>query len=66
MGTYDTLYDLQQAHPTGQLGNAYMVGDDVYIWSENGAWESIGQLQGPPGPTPSFEINEAGHLLVTI
>ena len=66
MGTYDTLYDLQQAHPTGQLGDAYMVGEDVYIWSENDAWESIGQLQGPPGPTPSFEINEAGHLLVTI
>ena len=66
MGTYGTLYDLQQAHPTGKLGDAYMVGDDVYIWSENDAWESIGQLQGPPGPTPSFEINEAGHLLVTI
>lgn len=66
MGTYDNLYDLQQAHPTGQLGNAYMVGDDVYIWSEKDAWESIGQLQGPPGPTPSFKINEAGHLLVTI
>lgn len=66
MGTYDTLYDLQQAHPTGHLGDAYMVGEDVYIWSENDAWESIGQLQGPPGPTPSFEINEAGHLLVTI
>lgn len=65
-GSYSTLPELEAAHPMGQLGDAYMVGDQVYIWSEDDEWVSIGQLQGPPGPTPSFEINEAGHLLVTI
>ena len=43
-----------------------MVGDQVYIGSEDSEWISIGQIQGPPGPTPSFEINSEGHLLVTI
>lgn len=78
MGVYDSLLALQQAHPTGELGEAYQAGEEIYIWTENNQWESIGALQGPTGPTgptgpigpagpiPSFEINEEGHLLVTI
>lgn len=54
-GLYATLEALQQAHPTGQAGDAYAVGTDVnnviYIWdTDTSAWTSIGALQGAPGP----------------
>lgn len=35
-GTYDTEEELLEAHPTGSVGDAYTVGDDIalYIWIE--------------------------------
>nr|DAZ47240.1 MAG TPA: nucleoid-associated protein [Caudoviricetes sp.] len=35
-GTYDTEEELLEAHPTGNVGDAYTVGDDIalYIWQE--------------------------------
>lgn len=64
LGTYATLADLQAAHPTGQRGNAYFVGDDttgyVYLWDpDTTAWVNIGELKGPKGntgATPSLSI----------
>lgn len=55
MGRYDTLEELQQAHPTGELGYAYAVGDEtdnvVYIWDiDLEAWNEIGDIVGPEGP----------------
>gem|GEM_PF-2158055 len=48
-GSYDTLAQLQAAHPTGSSGDSYMVGADLYVW--NGTeWENVGQIQGPQGP----------------
>lgn len=49
LGSYDTLAELQAAHPTGSLGDAYMVGGDLYVWNGS-AWENVGQIQGPQGP----------------
>lgn len=56
LGEYPTLADLQAAHPTGNPGNAYMVGTtnpkDLYIWDVgNAAWANQGQLQGVKGDT---------------
>lgn len=48
-GSYNTLAELQAAHPTGQDGDAYMVGTDLYVWNGS-AWENVGQIQGPQGP----------------
>jgi len=64
LGTYATLADLQTAHPTGQRGNAYFVGDDtlgyVYLWDpDTSAWVNIGELKGSKGDTgatPSLSI----------
>lgn len=55
-GIYDSLYALQQAHPTGSEGDAYAVGTEdsnvIYIWDVDSlSWESVGGLQGPQGPT---------------
>ena len=48
LGHYDTYAQLVAAHPTGSLGDAYLVAGDLYVW--NGAqWENVGQIQGPQG-----------------
>lgn len=49
LGSYNTLADLQAAHPTGSAGDSYMVGADLYVWNGS-AWEDVGQIQGPQGP----------------
>lgn len=49
LGSYNTLAELQAAHPTGNDGDAYMVAGDLYIWN-GAAWQNVGQIQGPQGP----------------
>jgi hypothetical protein len=64
LGQYDTLADLEAAHPTGQRGNAYFVGDEdegvVYLWNpDETEWTNVGSLKGAKGDTgatPSFSI----------
>lgn len=55
LGRYDTLSDLEAAHPMGSAGEAWAVGsaeaNDIYLWDVDAqAWVNIGSLQGPPGP----------------
>lgn len=53
LGSYATLAELITAHPTGNVGDAYMVGNigsnTIYLWSVT-QWIDIGPLQGPQGP----------------
>ena len=67
LGSYNTLAELQAAHPTGDLGDAYMVAGDLYVWNGS-AWEDVGQIQGPQGETgpqgpqgPQGEQGEQGE-----
>ena len=55
-GSYDTYEELTQAHPTGSLGDAYIVGDDLYLWVNN-AWSNVGQFRGEDGATPEIGTN---------
>lgn len=48
LGSYNTLAELQAAHPTGNIGDSYMVAGDLYVWNGS-AWENVGQIQGPQG-----------------
>lgn len=60
LGSYNTLAELQAAHPTGSLGDAYMVSGDLYVWNGS-AWENVGQIQGPAGPQgPQGETGATG------
>lgn len=60
LGSYNTLAELQAAHPTGSLGDAYMVSGDLYVWNGS-AWENVGQIQGPEGPQgPQGERGDTG------
>lgn len=49
LGSYDTVEELEAAHPTGDLGDAYIVQGDLYVWNGS-AWENVGSIQGPEGP----------------
>jgi len=50
LGSYTTLEELQTAHPTGNIGDAYIIGGNLYVWSEsNNVWEDVGTIQGPQG-----------------
>ena len=52
LGSYDTVEELEQAHPTGNAGDGYMVQGDLYVWDVNESkWSDVGQIQGPQGPT---------------
>ena len=55
-GSYDTYEELVQAHPTGSLGDAYIVDDDLYLWVNN-AWSNVGQFRGEDGATPEIGTN---------
>jgi hypothetical protein len=50
LGSYDTQEDLNNAHPTGEVGDAYIVQGVLYVWSEtDGKWIAVGNIQGPKG-----------------
>ena len=50
LGSYNTLSDLQAAHPTGNAGDSYIVDGDLYVWAVDDAiWENVGNIQGPAG-----------------
>lgn len=62
LDTYPNLAALQAAHPTGQPGDAYLVGSEgnfiLYIWSESSSvWSSGGSLTSPSPSDTSPSMN---------
>ena len=55
LGSYASLLLLEADNPTGSIGDAYVVGADLYVWSDlNTEWFNAGTFvgeQGPTGPT---------------
>ena len=50
LGSYNTLEELETAHPTGNVGDAYIVQGDMYVWCvDSNSWENVGNIQGPTG-----------------
>lgn len=61
LGSYNSLAELQTAHPTGNLGDAYMVAGDLYVWNGS-SWENVGQIQGPQGaPGQSVTVSSVAY-----
>lgn len=58
--TYTSLDELKNKHPKGNVGDAYLVNGDLYIWSNEGnSWTNQGKLQGPTGPTGPSAVSAA-------
>jgi hypothetical protein len=77
LGAYATLSELSTAHPTGALGDGYLVGNNLAIWTtaEGGKWIDIGLVRGPqgiqgvPGPSiigPRGLKGEKGSVWITL
>lgn len=50
LGSYDSLEALKAEHPTGNLGDAYLVNGHLYVWDKVGSdWKDVGTIQGPKG-----------------
>jgi hypothetical protein len=51
LGSYNSAAELIAAHPIGNVGDAYLIGGDLYVWStNNNSWNNVGNIQGPQGP----------------
>lgn len=52
LGSFGTVEELENAHPTGKLGDGYLVNGHLYVWSETEQrWVDVGNIQGPKGDT---------------
>ena len=52
LGSYIDVPSLESDNPTGNIGDAYLVGTDLYIWSDlNSEWVNAGTFVGDTGPT---------------
>lgn len=52
LGSYASLEALNIAHPTGGLGQAYLIEGNLYVWdSTEIEWLNVGNIQGPTGAT---------------
>lgn len=52
LGYYATLEDLEAAHPTGHINDAYLVGSPshIYVWLPDASeWHDSGQFEAIPG-----------------
>ena len=49
-GSFETLDELKQAHPVGNIGDCYLVQGILYIWDdEHSEWIGVGNIKGPKG-----------------
>lgn len=62
LGKYNSLEELKQSHPTGNKGDAYFGGEDLYVWDIlNLSWINVGNIKGPQGnPGPKGDIGPKG------
>lgn len=49
-GHYNTYEEFIQLHPSGSLGDAYIVNGSYYYWDGTG-WANAGSLKGDKGDT---------------
>lgn len=64
LGSYNTVAELKQAHPTGSIGDSYIVDGDLYVWSTNiNDWQDVGTIQGPAGTNGTNGTNGTSSYL---
>jgi hypothetical protein len=52
LGSYSSYAALVAAQPTGNIGDAYLVNGNLYVWDNiNSEWDNVGNIEGPTGPT---------------
>jgi hypothetical protein len=52
LGSYATVELLEADNPIANVGDAYIVQNELYIWNDlNQEWDNVGPFVGPIGPT---------------
>ena len=66
LGSFETVDDLEVAHPTGNIGDAYLIKGYLYVWSATEQrWVDVGNIQGPKGdPGVEGAAGPAGYTPV--
>lgn len=50
LGSYDTEEELNEKHPTGNIGDSYLVDGNLYVWDDiNKVWNNVGNIKGEKG-----------------
>jgi len=64
LGSYNTVEDLYDEHPTGNIGDAYLVGGNLYVWDNlNSDWKNVGNIKGADGAQgPQGEAGSQGAV----
>ncbi len=64
LGSFDDYEQLIASHPVGSVGNSYLVGNDLYVWSnETDSWTDVGVIRGPQGePGPAGPQGLQGEI----
>lgn len=67
LGSYNSEDELNAAHPTGNAGDAYLIGGNLYVWSEStSTWENVGNIQGPKGDPGEITDEEKAEVLAEL
>lgn len=58
LGTYENEEELRLEHPTGVVGDCYMVNNSLYVWDKNiNDWHKSANIEGPIGPKTHFGLH---------
>lgn len=64
LDVYNTFAELVEAHPTGNVGDAYNVAGVLYMWLANSTgWKYCGELRGPSGESGQNATIEIGTVV---
>jgi len=59
IGDYDSYEELINNHPSGNKGDCYLVGGNLYVWnSEKSIWDNVGNIKGPPGKSDKISVGK--------
>ena len=63
LGSYNSYEELKQAHPTGNIGDAYIIQGNMYVWNvEEQDWVDVGDIQGPAGKPGDNGLTSYLHI----
>lgn len=59
LGDYDSYEELINNYPSGNRGDCYLVGGNLYVWnSEKFIWDNVGNIEGPPGKSEKISVGK--------
>ena len=59
IGDYNSYEELINSHPSGNRGDCYLVGGNLYVWnSEKSIWDNVGNIEGPPGKSEKISVGK--------